>query len=297
MPFQMVRVLCAAGVLGGLALEASVIDVTSRIGARLPAGSVTIYESSKRDDLRVEDSFSRHIEYPPGSLDDHFFGASVEIDAERGVFRGKSNLFTPGFGFVEWQGRVHALEPLFGRPGKVVIPVTLTVRSNFSYDRPQPPGAVTTAHFEASLRTDQFAGEVSSFVYNYYEAADREPILSTTPTGDVVIIESSRGYIEVVLRTAIEYECCSVPINIIANLDTRLYANGGTGGAINAFDSAFLTLSLPPGYTRDPGSRFLSIPFEQPQAIPEPWMTPLLGLFLTSLAIWKRQTRARLGRP
>lgn len=297
MVFQMMRVVCAAGVLSALKLEATSVSllVDANIGTAVKVRDIHFF-ANPFDIPMIEYTFAQTVEFPVGSGQEHFFGATVEVDAETGGFRGKSNLYAVSQSGIVWGGRIDIPIEVFGPSGTILVPLDLTVRSNFSYDAALAAGARHAGRFEASLETSTpIDSELSAFVYEYSAQALMEPTLKTTPTGDVVIIEASRGYIEVILRTVLEVPLFSGRggFQLDARVGGRLNALGGTGGAINAFDSAFLTLNLPPGYTLGPGP-FLSKPFEQPFAVPEPWMAPLLGVVLTALAVWKRQRR--LGR-
>jgi hypothetical protein len=109
----------------------------------------------------------------------------------------------------------------------------------------------------------------------------------------VLIIENSIPTVHVLLQTIHEYVCCDSPFDFVGTVSATMGARGGTGGAIDAFDSAFLTLTLPPGYSLAPGSLFLSKPFAEPQPVPEPWTTPFATVVMICFAVW----RLRVIRP
>jgi hypothetical protein len=292
---RILRAAIVAGMFTTCGLTATVSDVS--LGMRANIGPTLIHDFFGMELLKIRDEFSETLETPPFSGENYHFGGAVEIDVETGGFRARSNVSSGGGGNanVRWDGVMQVRVPIIGPPGPVLIPLNMTLHFGFIPDV-GAVGSFVSAEVLAGLNTRQEGGDIENATYRYaysetVGSTGSTPEVSSTFTGDVVV----NSIFDVVLRTNLEYQCCSpAGMLIVATFTGGLSARLG-GGTIDAFDSAFLTLNLPPGYSLEPGSPFLSKSFEQPQPIPEPWTAPVLGLVLACVGIRRyRHTRREL---
>jgi hypothetical protein len=288
---QTARALICSVIFCSFALPATITEAIMSLAANI--GPASIHNNSTSDPLRVHDEFSAHLESPPLSGEDYFLGGAIDVDVTTGGMRGRSNVFAAGGNAnVRFDGIMQVRQGMGGTPGVYIIPIDMTVRFSFVPDV-GAVGSFVGAEFHAGLHTRQDGGDTQNSSYRYFYtetvgAIGSVPQVTTDFTGNVLI----NSIFDVVLRTNLQYVCCTTDsIFIVATMTGGLSARQG-GGSLNAYDSAFLTVTLPPGLAFEPGSAFLSEPFEQPAPIPEPWMTPLLGLVMIPLVAAKQWRRS-----
>ena len=282
------RVLIFTAMLPTLALPATITDASLSLTANI--GPAKIHNNSTHDVLGVHDEFSQSFESPPFSGQNYTMGGAIDVGVTTGAFRARSNVSAAGNNAnVRFDGALQVRQGLVGAPGAYIIPLDMIVRFSFVPDV-GAVGSFVGAEFHAGLQSRQEGGNTENAAYSYFYsetvgATGSVPEVRTAFTGDVLM----NSVFDVVLRTNLEYVCCTTEeILIVATITGGLSARLG-GGSINAYDTAFLKMTLPPGLTFEPGSLFLSEPLEPTTGIPEPWTAPLLALLLIPVVVSKRR--------